>query len=210
MESPLCSTPKLIETLLWSPVTGFKDVDMHLARMGRTAKILGYPMDIAAIQAALTVYGDMPQRVRITVESDGRIKVVSVPFTPNPKRWVIKLSNKRLSSNDPWLQMKTSNRGLYDNERSALPAGIDEWLFLNELEQVCEGTITNIFVVLANGGQVTPPVSCGLLPGILRQRLLLKGWKERVLTVDDLIEAREIMMGNALRGLIKADLAPIA
>jgi 4-amino-4-deoxychorismate lyase len=122
----------------------------------------------------------------------------------------VQVSEKRLSSDDPWLRIKTTNRALYDAERAALPKGVDEWLFLNEAGHVCEGTITNIFVTLANGDRVTPPVTSGVLPGILRQQLVAQGWAERIVTPDDLRSAREIMMGNALRGLIRADIAPIA
>jgi len=210
MESPICPNPKLIETLRWTPDAGFAALDLHLARLLRGAATLGYSADIAAIKAALTVFGDGPQRVRLTLDAAGQVKVTQAPLAPNPDRWVVQVSDKRLSSDDPWLRIKTTNRALYDAERAALPKGVDEWVFLNEAGHVCEGTITNIFVTLANGDRVTPPVTSGVLPGILRQQLLAQGWAERIVTPDDLRSAREIMMGNALRGLIRADIAPIA
>ena len=101
--------------------------------------------------------------------------------------------------------MKTSNRGVYDDARAGL-ADLDEVLFLNELGQVCEGTITNVFADLGDG-LVTPPVSCGCLPGILRSEMLASGQaSEAVLTLDDLCEARSVFVGNSLRGLISVDL----
>ena len=79
-------------------------------------------------------------------------------------------------------------------------------MFLNENEEVCEGTITNVFV-LVNGSYLTPPLSSGCLPGVLRQEMLLNGkTKEQVLFLDDLISADKIFVGNSLRGLISADL----
>lgn len=210
MESAICPTPKLIETFAWVPDRGFIAIDLHLARLLRGASALGYPADIAAIMAALTVSGDGPQRVRITLDAQGKVDMTSAPLAPNPPRWVVQVSEKRLTASDPWLRIKTTNRALYNAERAALPDGIDEWLFMNERDELCEGTITNLFAVLADGTRVTPPVSSGVLPGILRQQLLYQGWQERVITLDDLRSAREIMVGNALRGLIRADIAPIA
>jgi branched-subunit amino acid aminotransferase/4-amino-4-deoxychorismate lyase len=45
----------------------------------------------------------------------------------------------------------------------------------------------------------------GVLPGVLRARLLEEGWSEAVLRLDDLVQARAIWVGNSLRGLIAAD-----
>ena len=88
-----------------------------------------------------------------------------------------------------------------------MPEGVDELLFLNERDEVCEGTITNVFVHGADGAHVTPPLSCGLLPGVLRQSELGRGHvTEAVVTVGDLRRARGISVGNSLRGMIVADL----
>lgn len=106
-----------------------------------------------------------------------------------------------------WLQHKTTQRQVYDLARASLPEGVDEVLFLNERNELCEGTITNLFVTLADGRQITPPLSSGVLPGILRQSLLEGGQvEEEIVTVDMLQEAQAIHMGNSLRGLIKAEL----
>src|SRR3546814_9833273 len=44
----------------------------------------------------------------------------------------------------------------------------DEVLLLNERGEVCEGTITNLFVEAETGQFLTPALSSGLLPGVLR------------------------------------------
>ena len=76
----------------------------------------------------------------------------------------------------PWLRVKTSARGGSTTPaRAALPAGIDEAVFLNERGEVCEGTITNVFRRPWAAGCVTPPLGCGLLPGVLRGELLARG-----------------------------------
>ena len=107
----------------------------------------------------------------------------------------------RLSSADPWLRHKTTNRVLYDDARAALPEGVDEWLFLNERGEVCEGTITTLFFDRGEGLR-TPPLACGCLPGVLREEMLDTGVAQvEVLRAEDLGRVR-IAVGNALRGLV--------
>jgi para-aminobenzoate synthetase/4-amino-4-deoxychorismate lyase len=94
---------------------------------------------------------------------------------------------------------------LYEREsRRVARKGIDEVLFLNERGELTEGSRTNLFV-RRDGTLVTPPVSCGLLPGILRGKLIESGeCVEDVLYPRDLETAGEIFLGNSLRGLMPA------
>ncbi len=70
-----------------------------------------------------------------------------------------------------------------------------------------EGSITNIFVRGKEGGLATPPLSLGLLPGILRGSLIESGEAyEANVTLNDLAEG--FFLGNALRGLVPAVLLP--
>jgi 4-amino-4-deoxychorismate lyase len=104
------------------------------------------------------------------------------------------------------LRVKTTARRAYDAARAALPAGVDEAVFLNERGEVCEGAITTVFANLGEG-LITPRLACGLLPGILRAEMLTLGRaREGLLGVDDLVRA-QLFVGNALRGLIPARLA---
>jgi 4-amino-4-deoxychorismate lyase len=210
MESPLRSAvpdgTRLIETFGWWPGHGVTHADLHRARMARGALALGYVFDPDAAQAAMDVTGDVPLRCRLTLGADGRFDLTTAPLPPTPDRWRVGIAGERLRAADPWLGVKSTHRGVYDRARAALPAGLDEWLFLNERDEVCEGTITNLFVQLTDGRRVTPPLACGVLPGILRQTLLADGWAEAVLTLDDLARARRVWMGNALRGLIAAEI----
>ena len=87
------------------------------------------------------------------------------------------------------------------------PAGLFEVLFFNTRGELCEGAFTNVFL-RREGRMLTPPVSSGLLPGVLREALLLTGEaEEAVLTQDDLEQAEALWVGNSLRGLIPAALA---
>ena len=67
-----------------------------------------------------------------------------------------------------------------------------------------EGSFTSLFVA-REGGLVTPPLARGLLPGVLRGRLIDEGHAvEGELRREDL--AGGFLIGNALRGLVPARL----
>jgi 4-amino-4-deoxychorismate lyase len=199
---------RLIETFGFHPGEGFRRLDRHLARMHRSAQAFGIPFDQDAARAVLEpVERDAPLRCRLTLDAAGGFHLTTAPLGATPSAWVVELATERLSSQDLWLGHKTTRRALYDRSRANLPEGVDELLFLNEREELCEGTITNLFVTLASGECVTPPLGAGVLPGILREVLLETGEVvEKTVTTDDLMSARSISVGNSLRGQIKAAL----
>ena len=121
------------------------------------------------------------------------------PLPDAKAEWRLGLAPEQVSSTDPWLAVKSTRRAAYDAARASLPAGLDEVIFLNERGEVCEGTICNLFFDRGQGMR-TPPLSCGLLPGVLRAELACP---EEVLMADDLPHVR-LWVGNALRGLIPA------
>ncbi len=105
-----------------------------------------------------------------------------------------------ISSGDELLRHKTSWRELYDGEVARLKT--DEVIFRNERGELTEGARSNIFIK-RGGVLLTPPMSSGLLPGILRGELLESGAaREAALTEADL--SGEVYFGNSLRGLIRA------
>ena len=81
-------------------------------------------------------------------------------------------------------------------------------LFTNEQGFVTEGGRTSIFIKPPNSNEwLTPPLSAGLLPGVMRAALLADpqlNAREANLTIKDVSMASEIMLSNALRGAIKA------
>lgn len=199
---------RLIETLGWHPGEGFRHLPLHLARMERSASAFGIPFDPEQGRVMLAeAAGDAPLRCRLTLDADGQLDLTTAPLGRTPAEWRLGIADTRLEAGDLWLQHKTTRRALYDEARANLPDGMDELLFLNEREELCEGTITNLFVTCVDGQVVTPPLSCGLLPGILRQVMLESGQcVEAVLSLDDLQNAQALHMGNSLRGLIPARL----
>ena len=103
-------------------------------------------------------------------------------------------------------KVKTTARDFYDGERARLNAAmdVDEVIFLNKDGEICEGSFTSIFIE-KNETLLTPPLSCGLLPGVLRAELIEEGRAtEAVLTAADIKTADAVYVGNSLRGLMPA------
>lgn len=188
---------RLIETVLWDG-QGAPRWPLHLARLHRSAARLGWVCpDVAPAGPP------HPARLRLTLDRGGAAVWQVQPLPPAPAEWRVGLARGRVFSGDPWLSVKSTRRAAYDAARAALPAGLDELLFLNERDEVCEGTITTVFFDRGQGLR-TPPLSCGLLPGVLRAGLACR---DEVLRAEDLPRV-QLWVGNALRGLIAARWLP--
>jgi branched-subunit amino acid aminotransferase/4-amino-4-deoxychorismate lyase len=144
----------------------------------------------------------------LVLHYEGQVDVTAQPLSPFAPGtvWRAAIANVRLNSADPLLAHKTTRRSFYDEERARLAASCeaDEALFLNERGEICEGGITTIFV--QRGGRLlTPPLSRGLLPGVLRRHLIDRGEAfEGDIGLKDLRDG--FQLGNSVRGLIPARL----
>ncbi|CAD7040987.1 aminotransferase class 4 protein [Pseudorhizobium endolithicum] len=198
----------LIETLRWEPEQGFLRLDQHLRRLNRSIDALGFlPPADPAMALKLAVGGDEPLRVRLSVSYRGRTEVTTAPFRPEPegKVWRLRIAGQKLSSDDAFLRHKTTRRDLYETARAEFSSEeADEVLLLNERGDVCEGTITNLFVEGEDGILLTPAISSGLLPGILRAELIREGKARSMVLKPAALLNRRLFVGNALRGLIPA------
>ena len=199
----------IIETCLWTPKDGIVRGKAHKARMMKSAKALGYPFNPAQYDALTdgikTETND--QHIRMTLSADGDLNLSQKDFVSldRPK---IMVSPHKLSKKVQYSKHKISRRNFYDKERERLKAltGIDEVIFLNESGKLCEGSFTSIFIE-KDGKLLTPALKTGILPGVLRAQLL-RSKKARTadLTEDDLLGAKNIYIGNSMRGLMPAAL----
>ncbi|MGV9250391.1 aminotransferase class IV [Streptomyces sp. NPDC003697] len=77
--------------------------------------------------------------------------------------------------------------------------GASEALFANTVGQLCEGTGSNVFVVL-DGEIHTPPLASGCLAGITRELTVeWTGARESDLPLDVLLRAEEVFLTSTLR-----------
>lgn len=208
---------QLLETLLWEPERGFRHLDLHLSRLLSSAEYFLFSVDRALLEYHLnqkhqeySQHYREPQRVRLLVNSTGHaeLQVSSIELLDDTNVTVC-VSTKRTNSANRFLFHKTTNRYFYDQELAAARTrGYFDVLFKNEREEITEGAITNVLIEQA-GVFYTPPITCGLLPGVLRRSLFESKElqvKERVLFEDDLLEADAVYVCNAVRGLLKVSL----
>lgn len=201
---------QLIETMLWDKE--FTYLLLHLDRLECSTNYFDFVFDRDAVQKTLAEeagkFRDGEQyRVRLLLDSQGRIELAITLYQPENKNLRVRLAAERTFSGDIFLRHKTTHRTIYDRlYREARNDGFDEVLFLNERDEVTEGAISNLFI-LREGKMFTPPLSAGVLPGILRRNLLENDPQagEKVLTVEDLKTAEAVFLANSVRGLQKVE-----
>ena len=140
-------------------------------------------------------------------EKNVRLSVRKFPYREEQYRKGFSLGYSWVRRNEtsPFTYFKTFNYG--DSimaRRAAAAAGLDEVLFLNSRGEICEGSVSNVFFV-SETGIITPPVSCGLLDGIVRRYVMkVRQVKEQVVTPEMIPEFREMFVTNSLLGIMPA------
>ena len=188
-----------IETLRYAPGEGFTRAARHLARLRAVRPE-------ASMRSALgDAMPDTTSRVRVAVTEDGEARGSYVPLLPLAEPVPVALSRYALTDAVQRTAFKTSRRDFYDGERARVGAlcGAAEVLFAGEDCLMREGSFTSLFV--QKGRRLLTPRGPGLLPGVLRAELLDNGVAtEAELTWGDVLEADAVLVGNSLRGLMRA------
>jgi para-aminobenzoate synthetase/4-amino-4-deoxychorismate lyase len=185
-------------------------LDAHLARLSASARYLGWPFDLdAAARAArdaAAAHADGIHRVRLNSDRYGEIDVHVSPLDP-PRDGIarVAIASTPIDARDARWFHKTSDRGVYDAHAAAHPEAFDVLLW-NDAGEATEFTRANA-VFEFNGRRVTPPLTSGLLPGVLRAELLAHGEiHEATVRIDDVARATRIWCVNSLRGWIEVGL----
>ncbi|MFC4468850.1 aminotransferase class IV [Streptomyces xiangluensis] len=189
----------------------------HLERLARSAHGLGLPEpdldEVRRACAAVLAANPMPLgRLRITYT--GGLSPLGSDRGEHGPTLVVALgeTSRRADSTAaitvPWTRnergaltgLKTTS---YAENVVALARareqGATEALFANTVGQLCEGTGSNVFVVL-DGEIHTPPIASGCLAGITRALTVeWTGAKETDLPLDVLERAQEIFLTSTLR-----------
>ena len=196
----------LIETMRFEPDEGIVELERHLDRMRTSAGDLDFRFDRHAARNELqaATFGRKERAmVRLLLSRSGEMAIEVKPFEdPAEVPATVTVRPLPVAPDDFRLRYKTTDRRFYDQIRRE--EGAFETIFVDPEGQLTEGSRTNVFVE-REGKLLTPPLSRGLLPGILRAKLIDEGRAEEAeLTPDDL--ARGFFVGNIVRGLIPAKL----
>ncbi len=184
----------------------------HLSRAEKAATALGFRFDESRIRGALTAHEDLLDsdrvyRVRLTIDQAGVVGITSQPLDASqPVFRTVTVHATNVQSTDLLRGYKTTDREPYEAAyKLAVASGSDEAILINERGEVAEGTRTNVWV-RRDKGWLTPPLSSGCLPGVYREHML-ETWEnahESVLSVDDLMNAEQVGLSNAVHGFVPA------
>ena len=201
---------QLIETMLWEEGTGYFLLERHLERLKRSAAYFGFtfrpgPVRQALARRAAPLAGGHKVRLLLSRRGTFAIEAEQLPPAQPDTTLAAAFARTQVDSRDPFLYHKTTTRTLYREELAARP-DCTEIIFLNERGEVTEGT-TSTVVAKLDGVLVTPPIVCGLLPGVFREELLSQEViRERVLTREELERAEELFLVNSVRRWRRAKL----
>jgi len=193
----------LIETILFNG--NFMRLDLHIKRMKNSAQYFDFRFDERKLRGRLkelkTKLKKGRYRIRALLNGAGVFRITYTGYPALKGKLRVRLSEKRTDSKSIFLFHKTTNRSLYKAELAkARRAGFFDALFLNEKGEITEGAVTNIYI-RKNGVIYTPPVTCGLLNGVMR-RVVMKKYRirEKILTPDDILSADAVYVSNSLIG----------
>jgi para-aminobenzoate synthetase / 4-amino-4-deoxychorismate lyase len=203
----------LIETMLWKGC--YPLLDLHFDRLADSAEyfdfICGRDDVKAALDAHAREFSDAePRRVRLLLARDGSMQIADERLpaqVPPDTISQVCIAAARTDPSDAFLYHKTTHRLLYAAAFDAASrAGYADMLFFNLNGELTEGAISNVFVE-KDGRWFTPPVKCGLLPGVYRRHLLATRpeIEERLITEQDLRDADAVYLANAVRGLRRVE-----
>jgi para-aminobenzoate synthetase / 4-amino-4-deoxychorismate lyase len=186
---------------------------MHLARLQAAAQHFGYVWQPAAVQASLqALVAQHPQglwRVRVLLQPGGQVhaQAFAMEVTAQPVRLALAKA-PLLEAQSEFVRFKTTRRAHYDAFAPQDPEVFDTVLW-NAQGEVTECTRGNVAFLL-DGQWLTPPVACGLLPGVGRALALQDGRvREAVVRVEDVSRASAVAFINSLRGWLEASIEDV-
>ncbi|RKY93261.1 MAG: aminodeoxychorismate synthase, component I, partial [Ignavibacteriae bacterium] len=145
-------------------------------------------------------------KIKLILNKWGRIEIEIFDLPSAEKIVKIIISDKIINTQNRFQYFKTTNRKLYDDEYQKYSVrGFFDVIFLNEKNEVTEGSITNIFLRKGNSW-FTPSLTSGILNGIYRGDLLNQhNMKEKEISLENLLKADEIKLVSSVRGEVKVN-----
>lgn len=181
----------------------------HLDRLKKSAEYFLFYFNREKVEEELnkcfkTLSGKKRYKVKVSINKFGRISIkVNELNTPSINAARVVISSKKIDAQNRFQYFKTTNRKIYDSELTKYRnEGFDEVLFLNQKNNLAEGAITNLFLLLGDKWK-TPPISSGILDGIYRNHFIKKHQvNEEPFAIDDLKRAKKIIITNSVRKII--------
>ena len=180
----------------------------HLARLHAAAVHFGYPWSAEAVAQCLhDLARAHPQglwRVRLLLSAQGQPRAEAFALQPTPVPVRLQLAPRPFeAAHSEFVRYKTTRRAHYAAFAPTAP-GVFDTVLWNEAGEITECTFGNIAALL-DGRWTTPPLACGLLPGVGRAVALRQGRvTEAVLRVDDVPRVQAWAFINSLRGWLDA------
>jgi len=206
---------KLVETIKVENLVMTDKIE-HFNRMKKSAIVLGFEFNPEILKIKLenkewkvgcsSLHQDKDGILRILLSKDGEFETQYLPLNPISTN-KITVSEITVNSKEPLLYHKTTFRPWYENSMNKIKNGeVFDEIFLNEKNELTEGARSNI--VLKIGEELyTPPGDCGLLNGVMRQKMLNSdNLIERKLYLEDLKRADKIYCINSVRGIVEVQL----
>jgi para-aminobenzoate synthetase/4-amino-4-deoxychorismate lyase len=183
----------------------------HLQRLASAAAHFGTPWDAAQVQQCLDRLAQAHPhgllRVRLLLDAQGRASAQAFAMDTSPALVRLQLADRPLmEAHGEFVRFKTTRRAHYDVFTPTQP-GVFDTVLWNAEGEITECTRGNLAMRI-DGRWVTPPLACGLLPGVGRALALRDGrLAERVVRVDEVARVQDWAFLNSLRGWIAAGLA---
>jgi para-aminobenzoate synthetase / 4-amino-4-deoxychorismate lyase len=189
-----------------------KFIDDHIERMKSAADYFLFKFNEKKIRKQIDKsIAELEQqkikKIKLSLAKWGGIRIDLSDIEKPAKEISAIISNNRINSTDKFRYFKTTNRKLYDDEYKHFRSkGFFDVLYLNEKDEIAEGSRTNIFFRKGTNW-FTPAIESGLLPGVYRKYFIEThpDISEKNIRIEDLINADELLLTNALRGELKVD-----
>ena len=187
-----------------------RHADFHLARLADTAAHFGYVWDAARVTSCLhnlaLAHPHGLWRVRLLLDALGQARAQAFAMDASSANVRLQLADRPMAdAHSEFVRFKTTHRPHYDAFTPTV-TGVFDTVLWNEKGEITECTRGNV-AMLINEQWVTPPLACGLLPGIGRALALREGrLVETVVRLEDVPRVQGWVFLNSLRGWIGAEM----
>ena len=163
---------------------------------------------VACLDALRTQHASGAWRVRLLLDHWGHPRAEAFALQPTAAPVRLQLATRPLAeAHGEWVRHKTTRRAHYAGFAPAAGSGVFDTVLFNGEGEITESTFGNLAMQMDDGRWLTPPLACGLLPGVGRAAVLREGRvQEGVVRLQDVHRVRRWAFINSLRGWLDAEL----